>query len=184
MNKELRDKVNRWFERNWNHYLNEVRTNITKGIMSDYTDDICAFMYMEFMKQSPEKIEQMIDDGKVLNWMLRSTSFQIKSKTSPFYSRYRKKRANMVPTYFAESSYNQHDAVELDDYFQCMMECLSEESDLLDWYEKKLIDMKYLKQMTYNQIVETYGFSLVSTKKHLNKALDKIEQYCNQKLEE
>lgn len=184
MNKELRDKVNRWFERNWNHYLNEVRTNITKGIMSDYTDDICAFMYMEFMKQSPEKIEQMIDDGKVLNWMLRSTSFQIKSKTSPFYSRYRKKRANMVPTYFAESSYNQHDAIELDDYYQCMMECLSEESDLLDWYEKKLIDMKYLKQMTYQQIVETYGFSLVSTKKHLNTALDKIEQYCNKKIEE
>jgi len=184
MTEELRNKVNKWFTRNWNHYLNEVRTNITKGKMAEYTDDICAFMYTEFMKQSPEKIEQILEDGKILNWMLRSTSFQIRSGSSPFYSKYRKKRANMVPEYFGESSYNQHDAVELDDYYQCMMECLSEENGLLDWYEKKLIDMKYLKQMTYNQIVETYGFSLISTKRHLTKALDKIEKHCNQKLEE
>jgi len=182
MTEALRNKVNKWFERNWSHYLNEVRTNITKGIMSDYTDDICAFMYTEFMKQKPEKIEQMLDDDKVLNWMLRSTSFQIKSSSSPFYTQYRKKRSGMVPTYFIEDSYDSQ-AVEMDDYFQCMMETLSEESDLLDWYEKKLIDMKYLKQMTYQQIVDAYGFSQISTKKHLNKALDKIEKYCNQKLE-
>ena len=65
-----------------------------------------------------------------------------------------------------------------------MMECLSEESDLLDWYEKKLIDMKYLKQMTYHQIVESYHFSQISTKKHINEALTKIEKHCNQKIEE
>jgi len=184
MTEELRDRVNKWFKRNYSHYLNEVRTNITKGIMSDYTDDICAFMYTEFLKQSPEKIEQMLDDDKVLNWMLRATSFQIKSKSSPFYTKYRKKRAGMVPTYFAESSYHQHDAIELDDYYLCMMECLEEENDVLDWYQKKLIDMKYLKQMTYQQIVESYHFSLLSTKKHLNEALDKIEEHCNKKIEE
>jgi len=184
MNQELRDRVNKWFAKNYEYYLNEVRTNITKGIMSDYTDDICAFMYEEFCKQKPEKIEQMLNDDKVLNWMLRGTSFQIKSKSSPFYSKYRKKRAGMVPTYFAESSYNQHDAVELDDYYICTMECLEEENDLLDWYEKKLIDMKFMKQMTYQQIVDAYGFSQISTKKHLQIALNKIETYCNQKLEE
>jgi len=184
MNQERRNRVNKWFERNWKHYLNEVRTNITKGIMSDYTDDICSFMYTEFMKQKPEKIEQMLDDGKVLNWMLRSTSFQIKSKTSPFYTKYRKKRAGMVPTYFAESGYNQHDAVELDDYYQCTMECLKEDNDLLDWYEKKLIDMKFIRQMTFSQIMEVYGLSKVSLKRHLAGALEKIEKHCNQKLEE
>ena len=184
MDKELRDKVNEWFVKNWSHYLNEVRTNITKGIMSDYTDDICSFMYEEFLKQKPEKIEQMERDGKILNWLLRGTSFQIKSKTSPFYSKYRKKRAVMVPTYFAESSYNQHDAVELDDYYICTMECLKEENELLDWYEKKLIDMKFIKQMTYQQIVDKYGFSQISTKRHIDNALDKIEKYCNKKIEE
>jgi len=184
MNKELKDKVDKWFVRNWDHYLNEVRTNITKGIMSDYTDDICSFMYTEFLKQSPEKIEQMVNDDKILNWMLRATSFQIKSGSSPFYTKYRKKRAGMVPTYFAESGYDQHDAIELDDYYQCMMECLEEENGVLDWYEKKLIDMKYLKQMTYYQIVDKYGFSQISTKNHIESALNKIEKYCNQKIEE
>ena len=100
MTEELRDRVNKWFAENWNHFVSEVRTNIMKGIMGDYCDDICAFMYEEFCKQSPEKIEQMLRDDKVLNWMLRGTSFQIKSSSSPFYSKYRKKRANMVPEYF------------------------------------------------------------------------------------
>ena len=183
MNQELRDKVNKWFERNWNHYLKEVRTNITKGIMAEYTDDICAFMYEEFMKQKPEKIEQMYDDGKILNWMLRGTSFQIRSSTSPFYSKYRKKRANMIPEYYGDFGYDQHDNIELDDYYQCMMETLSEESEVLDWYEKKLIDMKYLRQMPYQEIIDKYGFSQVSTRQHIAAALDKIEDYCNQKLE-
>jgi len=184
MNKELRDKVNKWFERNYAYYLNEVRTNITKGIMSDYTDDICAFMYEEFCRQKPEKIEQMLRDDKVLNWMLRGTSFQIKSKTSPFYSKYRKKRAGMVPTYFAEGSYNQHDAVELDDYYQCAMECLEGENDVLDFYEKKLIEMKFIRQMTFQQIIDSYGFTHTATKRHITEALKKIETYCNNKLEE
>ena len=184
MNKELKDKVDKWFVKNWSHYLNEVRTNITKGRMAEYTDDICSFMYTEFLKQSPEKIEQIERDGKIMNWLLRGTSFQIRSGSSPFYSKYRKKRAGMVPVYFGESSYEQHDAIELDDYYQCMMYCLEEEDSPLDWYEKKLIDMKYLKQMTYYQIVDTYGFSQISTKRHIDNALDKIEKYCNQKIEE
>lgn len=184
MTEELKNKVDEWFARNWNHYVSEVRKNIAKGIMADYCDDLCAFMYEEFLKQKPEKVEQMLNDGKVLNWMLRGTSFQLKSGSSPFYTKYRKKRAGMVPTYFGESGYNQHDAVELDDYYLCTMECLEGKNDVLDFYEKKLVEMKFIRQMTFQQIIDSYGFTHTSTKRHITEALKKIETYCNNKLEE
>jgi len=63
-----------------------------------------------------------------------------------------------------------------------MMEALS--GDLLDFYEKRLIQMKYIEGKTFKEIFKEYNFSQLATRKHLHEALDKVEQYCNQKLEE
>jgi len=181
MTEELRNKVNKWFEKNYEYYLNEVRTNITKGKMAMFSEDLAVFMYMEFMKQKPEKVEQMYNDGKIMNWMLRGASFQIKSSSSPFYTKYRKKGAKNVPEYFADLGYDSQ-AIELDDYYQCAMEVYH--SNKLDFYQREIINLKFIKQKTYNEMVSEYGFTSVSLKRHLNEALGIIRDYCNQKLEE
>ena len=182
MNKELKIKVDKWFSKNYNYYLREVRNNIATGIMAEYCDDLCAFMYMEFMKQSDERVEQMLEDNKIMNWMLRSTSFQLRSGTSPFYTKYRSKRKGNVPMSYGDFGYDQFHQVTLDDYYECTMECLANE-ELLNFYQRKIVEMKYLQQMTYQEIVDEYGFSHISLKKHLDGALDIIEEYCTNKIE-
>jgi len=179
MKQDLKNKVDKWFSRNWKHYLNEVRTNITKGKMSGYTDDICAFMYTEFLKQSPDRIEQMLDDDKILNWLLRGTSLQIRSQTSPFYSQYRKKRANMVPSYYGETgdSYSLDDET-LDDMLECVLSAIEEQK--IDWYYAKLLELKYLQGLTYKEIRDRFGIQQLSFSSHLDQAIDAVREVCKE----
>ena len=86
-----------------------------------------------------------------------------------------------IPEYFGESWYQYND-VNLEDYYECAMEALN--SDLLDFYEKKLIELKYVEQKTFQQIFDEYKFTHISSRRHLYGALEKIEIHCNNKLEE
>ncbi len=185
MNKiELEHNLQKWFNRNWEYYRNEVATNITVGKMGQYTDDLCIHCFEEFSKKTDAQKQQMLEDDKIINFLLFCAGFQLKSSTSPFYAKYRKKSMDRVPLFVAkEGTYHQHDNIELDDYYICMMECLEEENEVIDWYEKKLLKMKYLEQMPYYEMKDTYGFSQASIKNHIQKAMNKIENYCNKKVE-
>jgi len=182
MNKKLKQNIDNWFVENWNYYTNEVSNNIAKGMMNEYSGDLCVHCYESFMSKTEKQIQQMLDDNKIINYLLYCCSFQLKSSTSPFYQKYRKHKLMSSPEYLTESGYNQHDVSTLDDYYVCMMEAL--DSDLLDFYEKKLIQMKYIERLTFNEIFETYGFTHHATRAHLYNALEKIENHCNKKLEE
>ena len=174
----LDTKINNWFNRNWNHYQREVATNIAHSEMSEYSNDLCVQCFEEFMKKKTEQKQQMLDDDKILNFLLYCASFQIRSGTSPFYHRYRKHRANNIPDYFAE---NEQDAYELDDieidtFYQCMKEAMTEEN--IGWYYCKLLELKYIQQMTFKEIIDFYGVSEVTLKRDVSKALQAVRDYC------
>ena len=182
MNNKLKQNIDKWFERNWIYYTREVSNNIAKDQMSQYSHDLCVHCFESFMAKTEEQIQQMYDDNKIINYLLYCCSFQLRSSTSPFYQQYRKHRNKSIPEYFGEQVWDQNELTSVDDYYECMMEALS--GDLLDFYEKRLIQMKYIEGKTFKEIFKEYNFSHLATRKHLYKALDKVEQYCNKKLEE
>ena len=181
MKEELKNKVDKWFTKNWKHYTSEVSKNIANGKMNEYSNDLCLTCYEAFMNRKEEDIEQMERDNKILHFLLSCCSFQIRSGTSPFYSQHRKHRMRSIPEYFGEQVWSQHDEINLDDYYKCAMEVLN--SDVLNFYEKKLINLKFIEEKTFKEIFEEYDFPQLTTRRHLYGALEKIEKYCNQKLE-
>lgn len=175
--KENQTKLDRWFARNWEHYRNEVGTNIAKDQMFQYRDDLCVECFEWFNKRTMENKMQMYNDGKILNFLLKCASLQLKSGTSPFYGKYRKKRMHQVPDYYIPmgEGYDPEEET-LDEMYQCVMNALEDES--IDWYLRKILKMKYIEGLTYAQITEKYGIHNHSMKKHLDEAIDAIRNAC------
>lgn len=179
MNKELRHNIDKWFNRNWNHYYNEVSTNIAKQQMNQYTQDLCIECYEAFMGKKEEQIQQMYDDDKILNFLLSCCSFQIKSGSSPFYMKYRKSRSKVIPEYYEGlKDPFEIDDISNDDRLKCVLKAIEEEQ--IDWYYGKLLELKFLKGMTYKQMMEIYGFSQISIRDHVQKALEEVRKICEQ----
>jgi DNA-directed RNA polymerase specialized sigma24 family protein len=177
---ELKIALDRWFNRNWNHFRNEVATNIANGQMSSYADDLCMVIFEAFIKKPHAQKLQMYQDNKILNWMLSAASFQIKSGSSPFYNIHRKKRAHAVPDYYitSDDSYSMDDET-IEDLYNCMMECI--EGEKIEWYYAKILELKYFRGMTKKEMKEQYGFSAASIHKHMAEAIDAVREYCEKK---
>jgi len=175
---ELKIKLDEWFTKNWNHFCNEVRTNIAWGKMEEYSNDLCIECYESFLNKPHEAKLQMYQDSKILNYLLYAASFQIRSGTSPFYNKYRKSRSNTAPAYYIdyESGGYELDDVGLDDMYKCVFDAL--ENKEIDWYHCKLLELKYLKGWTKNEIVAYYDFSMASLNKHMNEALEAVREHC------
>jgi len=178
MTKENKTALDAWITKNWIYYQNEVRTNIAKSKMSGYAEDLCIVCYESLMNKPDEMIEQMLRDNKVIGYLLRCASFQIKSGTSPFYQQYRKHRVNTIaPEYYNElkEPYVNTDITN-DDRWECVEKALS--AGGIDWYYSKLLELKYLRGLTYKDITELYGFSQASLKKHVQEALKEVQKHC------
>ena len=141
---ELKIELDKWFNRNWEHYQNEVRTNIANGQMSGYAEDLCVVIYEAFHNKPHEQKLQMYNDNLIFNWMLKAASFQIRSGSSPFYNNYRKKRMHTVPHYYAteDASYSMDDTG-IEELLECVMEAIN--GDKIEWYYAKLLELKYLR---------------------------------------
>lgn len=179
---ELKIQLDKWFTENWEWYLNEVATNIAYGQMSEYSTDLALECYEGFMSKSDTEKEQMLRDGKIGNFLLYAASFQIRSGSSPFYRRMRKSNNKVVPYYIAENEgkdmgvYNMHET-SIDDLYTCMISAIKEES--IGWYYSKLLELKYLKQMTYQELTKTYGVCITTVKRDIAEALNLVKQKCN-----
>ena len=178
---ELNIKLNKWFEENWNHFVNEVGKNIAWGEMAEYKMDLCILMYEQFMNKPFKNKLQMYEDNKILNFLLFGASFQIRSGSSPFYNTFRKPRMHHVPEYFAENEDKNEtfelDEIHLDDYYLCMKEGMKEEN--VGWYYNKLLDLKFIQQKSYNDISGTYGLCINTLKRDTKLAIEAVRKYCN-----
>lgn len=176
---ELKIKYDHWFTENWDYYCNEVRNNIANGQMSRYAHDLCVLMYEELMNKSHEYKLNLYQNDKIMNWLLFSSSFQIKSGSSPFYRIFRKPTANNVPNYIAENEGlggTTEKGWDNDEAWLCVEKALSE--DGVNWYSSKLLQMKYIQNMTFTDMVNQYGFALNTLKKDLKKAEDEVLEFC------
>lgn len=180
MTKEELDRgINEWFGKNYLYLRREISNNICKDGMNDYTDDLLQYMVMWFLERSDEQKEQMLRDGMIENYILRGASIQLKSSTSPFYSKIRKFKMSVREGEGLPDGEYENDSYENDPLYQCMMR----ELDNMHFYYKTLIEDKWMNGMTLNQMRDKYNITLSSLSKDLKIAYEIIRTKCNCELE-
>jgi len=180
MTKEELDKgINEWFNKNYLYLRREISNNICKDGMNDYTDDLLQYMVMWFLERSDEQKEQMLKENMIANYILRGASIQLKSSTSPFYSKVRKFKMSVREGVGLPDGEDDDIPYENDPLYQCMMR----ELDEMHFYYRTLIQDKWFEGLTLNQMRDRYNITLSSLTKDLKIAYAIIKEKCNCELE-
>jgi len=177
--KELDRGIEEWFRKNYLHLRREISNNIAKDGMNQYVDDLLQYMVMYFLERPDEQKEQMLKDNMIENYILRGASIQLKSSTSPFYSKIRKFKMSVREGDGLPDSPDQNDSYENDVLYQCMMR----ELDNMHFYYRTLIQDKWFNGLTLHQMKDKYGITLSSLSKDLKVAYAVIREKCNCELE-
>ena len=189
MRKEVNAKVALWYPKMYKDSKQISGTNFDK-----YGDDLLGYCLEDFLcnKDIEYQYKVAVEDDKLVNYIGRSMSLQIKSSSSPFWFRYRKEGYNSRGIYLVEDGREEIDPLieigeEMDDEFDSPayvkndLDCLRYALEQLHWYDKILVDDYYIKGMTFRDMHKKYNISLNSLKKDINKALAKIKNICSQK---
>lgn len=159
---ELNTQYNKWFSKNYNHILKEVKNNIANGQMERYSEDLLHIVIEGLMGKPFEMRLQMYQDNKIENWILKACSFQVKSGTSPFYNIVRKyyDRNYAISDKFDYPWHSESQGNPANELYNCFQR----EIEKLNWYEAKLIDLKYYQNYTYTQLNREFGLPLSTLK--------------------
>ena len=177
---EMRDMINREITLAYPKMCQDEK-RITSYNYHLYSD-LLSFVLAEFLgkKSIQYQFQVCCINKKVLNYMGRSMSLNLRSSTSPYWNHIRKDSYNYRGIYLAETDKayvnGNFDEIEIseDDDYGCMLIQL----DKLDFYHKPLITDYYLKNMTYQQLHKKYGISLRDLKTAIDEALLIIKTEC------
>ena len=180
MKQEIKNKLDRWVSKEYDWYIGEVGKNITWGKMNDYTEDLCHMMLQSLYQLDEDKVEEMLDNGKIKGWLLRGASLQIRSSTSPFYITFRKHKMS------ARSGVLDSDAGETEmpryemDIFpgETLSECLDRAVEQLHWYNKAIFNKKFKEGMSIEEVYKFYNIGKYHLIKDLNETLKQIRRTC------
>ena len=166
------DKINKWISENYKWIRNEIGTNITKGRMAGYTDDLVQEMMLSLYNLSEEKLDGMLENGKLKWWVLSGAGLQIRSNTSPFWQTHRKDKQWSREPGIPGSAENIFDRGEVyEEYDESLYQCFKREMDNLHWYLKTLVEKYWYQGYTLDDLHAKYGISKRHITKDLNKAL-------------
>jgi len=168
IDRELGKVIGEWYE--W--LLKEITTNIAKDQMREYGPELLHFTVLELYKKSPEYKQQLLNNKKVPYWILTSSGLQLRSGTSPFYREVRSNRMS------ARSGGDEMDVIAWEPYDGEMYECFTQGMEQLDFYHRKLIEEKYLNELTFKAISDKYQIHQNHIRKDLYNALQMIRDYC------
>jgi len=177
---EMRDAINREITLAYPKMCQDEK-RITSYNYHLYSD-LLSFVLSEFLSKKDIHYQYKVCciDKKILNYIGRSMSLNLRSSTSPYWSHIRKDSYNYRGLYLAETdkSYVNGDYDEItvneDDDYGCMLIQLEK----LDFYHKPLIIDYYLKNMTYEQLNKKYGIALRHLRQAINEGLKIIKTEC------
>ena len=176
----IEKRLNEWVSKEYEWLRGEIGKNITWGKMSEYTEDLLHHIILDLYKMDLEKIEGLLDNGKLKWYVLRGASLQIRSKTSPFYKVHRKNklqsRSGMIDSgeYGSDEGYEMKNPDETEDLYDCFQRAMGE----IDWYLKVLLEKKIIEGKTYQEMYEYYEISKTHLIKDINRGLDEIRIIC------
>lgn len=188
MTQKNKHRLDKWVSDNYNYLFNEIYKNITTSpLMKEYTSDLFHHILEDVYKLSDEKIEQMLDDDLLKNWILRSASLQLRSKTSPFYHIFRKHKFT-VRENFTSNHPNKYDSFNGKGILEQIYEpyakpdfevCFEEEWKKLHPYQRTIIEKKLMEGWSYQQLFEYYNISKRHLIKDINETIQHLRDKCN-----
>jgi hypothetical protein len=178
MNKETKDRIDKWVGERYEWLLGEISTNIAKGKMSQYADDLTIHMIETLYSQPEDKINQMMDEDKVGWWLLVGAGMQLRSSTSPFYRIYRQEKG-WSREQGLEGSFNNIFERPDEPYDDSLMECFQKEYKNLHWYLQAIMNKYWFEGQTLTEIHKYYNISKLHLTKDINKAINIIREKCN-----
>jgi hypothetical protein len=149
-------------------------------------EDLLPHVLSEFLtkKDIDYQYKVAVIDKKLLNYIGRSLSLNLRSSTSTFWNKYRKEAYNSRGTYIVEiDEFGKHplDYIpEPDKRIEDMnpRECLFAAIDNLDFYFKALITEYYIHDLTLIEINEKYKIPINAIRKDLKQGVKLIQQHC------
>lgn len=87
-----------------NKWLEEIANNI--GVTLDLKQDFIQEIYLILLQYDQSKLEQLMIDNKLKWFVIKICTNQYNSKSSPFYTRYKKypERAEEITTLLEETT--------------------------------------------------------------------------------
>lgn len=180
MKQEIKDKLDRWVNKEYRWLKGEISKNIAWGMMADYSDDLLHHIILDLYKMDEDKIDGMLENNKLKWYVLRGASLQIRSGTSPFYITWRKHkmsaRGGIIDSDAGETftpSYEMEIEPE-----EGLTECLDRAINQLHWYLQAIFKKKFKEGLPLQEIHEFYNISKVHLVRDLNTAITEIRQTC------
>jgi hypothetical protein len=177
---EMRDMINREITLAYPKMCQDEK-RITSYNYHLYSD-LLSFVLAEFLGKKSIQYQYKVCciDKKILNYIGRSMSLNLRSSTSPYWSHIRKDSYNYRGVYLAETDKayvtGQYDeiTIQVDTDYECMLLQLEK----LDFYHKPLLIDYYIQGMTFIQLNKKYGISLRHLREAINKGLEIIRTEC------
>ena len=151
-----------------------------------WSHDLLMHCLLELLEKKPldYQYQLIIEDKKLKNYMGYAMSLQVKSGSSTFYNQYRRFLYNTRGVYEAydKPADNFTEEISLgkeNEMYRDKQKCVEYAIEQLDFYEQTLIKEKYIEGKTWDEIKNTYDFSLTAASRDLKKALKKIKNICN-----
>ena len=177
-----KQKLDKFVEREYRWISKEIRTNIAKGKMAEYADDLVQEMIIQLYGMKEEKIEEMLENGKLKWYVLSGAGMQLRSSTSPFYQRIRKHKMYAREAGLPGSDSNIFERIDDTEELstECYFTCMQREIENLHWYNKTLLKEYWIQGETLDTLHEKYKISKLHLTKDLNSAILIIRENCTE----
>lgn len=177
MTKETKKRIDIWVGEKYEWLLNEIKTNIAKGKMSDYASDLLIHMIETVYTQDENKLIQMLEDKKLEWWVLTGAGRQLRSSTSPFYRTYRREKSWAREDRY-EGSFSNIFERPYEVYDESLYQCFRDEYDNLHFYQKAIMDKYFIEGMSLQEVHEYYNISKRHLIKDINTTINQIREAC------
>lgn len=174
--------IRQWFSDNWEQLqINAWKTSgKQQHVYEKWYKDALVHVVEEFLRRDIDKQWKVFTDGKFENYMTRAMAIAVKSGTSSFYHRYRKKERSgreLLPEY--DYGLYHHDAEEEELKREHISDRIKEAIEELDFYDKYLITQYYFNNLSSKEIGEIVDIQpsviVRDIRKILQKLHDKLE---------
>ena len=178
----IKSRLDRWVSDHYEWLDGQIRANIAKGKMREYADDLIQEMMVQLYGMKEEKIEQLLDNGKLKWYVLSGAGMQLRSKTSPFYQRLRKHKMMARENGLEGSDKNIFERIDDTEEMstECYFSCMKREIENLHWYSKTLLKEYWEQGKGLDVLNEKYGISKKHLTKDLNSAILTIRENCEE----
>lgn len=175
-----KQKLDKFIEKEYRWIEREIKNNIAKNQMTDYADDLIQEMMIQLYNMKEEKVEQLLDNGKLKWYILSGAGMQLRSSTSPFYLKIRKHKMYARENGLEGSDKNMFETGAIyEEYEEELYTCFKYELENLHWYSKTILKEYWLEGHTLESLRIKYGISKRHLTKDINAAMKTIQENCN-----